>query len=167
MPTLRRIRAGRLAKSVGRSFENICLGTAERDGIVLVRIPDGCETRKQRTREGWRNALIRVRSPFDYCLFFDGRATVFDSKTVDGDRFAHSAIDPYQLHHLRHCASAGVSAGYCIWFREPNMVCWYSVMRLHALSRRESLKVDDATLQLGPVGSFTFKPIFSISAPGP
>lgn len=168
MPTIKRIRAGKIAKSIGRGFENICLGSAERDGMVLVRIPDGCETRKTRSREGWRNALIRVRSPFDYCLFFDGRAAVFDAKTIDANTFAYSSIDPYQLHHLKGCARAGVSAGYCIWFRPQNMVCWFSVVRLQAIARRESLRVEDASFQLGPVGSFTFKHLFEpVSITGP
>lgn len=142
------------------AFENLILGSGSRDGIEVLRIPAGCETRKVRGPRGPMNKLVRVQSPFDFCAFSIGRTIVFDAKTVESDRFTHSAIVPHQLIYLARAARHVASSGYLIWFRDPDQVAWFSALKLSRLRPRESLKISDSSIILGNHMDFSLVPLF-------
>jgi penicillin-binding protein-related factor A (putative recombinase) len=142
MSALRRVRAGHAAKSFGRAFENLILSCAGRDAVTVIRIPDGCETRR-----GPRGLqLVRVRTPFDYVALKNGYAVVFDAKTVDGSTFPRSACTPHQLHSLGVCAVNAVRSGYVIWYRETDEVAFHPIHHLRKLKPRQSLKATDGLI---------------------
>jgi len=160
MATIRRMRAGAKAKSIGSAFEHLILSSGSRDGVAIVRIPDGCQTKRWRGPNGLATKLIRVHSPFDFCAFHLGRSIVFDAKTIESGRFGHSAIKQHQLHYLNQCGRHVAASGYLIWYREEDAVIWHSYRRLIALKPRESLGIADG-LHIGSGGSLSLLPLMA------
>ena len=154
MATIRKMQAGARAKSIGSAFEHLILSSGSRDGVAIIRIPNGCETRRCRGPRGPTTKLVRVHSPFDFCAFHLGRTVVFDAKTVESGRFVYSAITPHQLHYLTQCGRHVAAAGYLVWYRDEDAVIWHSHRRLLALKPRESLGISDG-LHLGSGGSMS------------
>lgn len=160
MATIRKMRAGATAKSIGSAFEHLILSSGSRDGVAIIRIPNGCETKRWRTATGPATKLVRVHSPFDFCAFHLGRAVVFDAKTIASGRFVHSAITPHQLHYLAQCGRHVAAAGYLVWYRDEDAVIWHSHRRLIALKPRESLGIADG-LHVGSGGSLSLLPLMA------
>lgn len=161
MATIRRMRAGAKAKAVGTAFEHLILSSGSRDGVEILRIPNGCDTKKYRDHTGrLQQKIIRIRTPFDFCAFHLGRTIVFDAKTIDAGRFAFSAITPHQLIYLTRCGRHVANAGYLVWYRDEDAVIWHSYRRLQALKPRESLGIPDGTY-LGSGGSLSLIPLMA------
>lgn len=127
---------------------------------MVVRIPDGCDTKKVRGPRGWETKIVRIRTPFDFVAFRGGRGVVFDAKTVDGETFPHSAIKEHQLISLISCADHTTRAGYLVWFRPIDTVVWFSHMRLQALAPRQSLAPSDGSIQIGRAMAMRLESLF-------
>lgn len=166
MPTIKRVRAGQIAKLEGRAFEHLILSSASSRDMVILKIPDGCETKKMRQGSSWTQRIIRVKTPFDFVAFKDGKAIVFDAKSIDSQTYPRSSTLPHQLFSLKHCRSHTVDAGYLVWHRPLDMVVWYAVERLLSLTHGSSLNPSEG-LHVGSGGSLSLLPIFNQPNPGP
>ncbi len=115
MATIRKIHAGLLAKRNGQNFEAKFESLCRARGVNFVRIPDGC-------RRVGGNRLIRVQSPFDYCLCFNGKCAHIDTKSTKDNNFSYSKLNFQQLNSMAKLAGGG-PAGYVarlgddrVWF---------------------------------------------------
>lgn len=129
-----RARSGHRARQIGQIFENMIQLWASRAGVSCIRLPDGCRG----TRTGKGLTLLRVRTPFDFCLFWNGLGIVLDAKTVEGSTFPHSAITHHQVISLSECRHAR-RAGYLVWYRASDTIAFHSATQLYMLRPRESL----------------------------
>ena len=139
---------GHLARQVGNSFEAIFEVHCRQSQMGFTKIPDGC--RRIKTPYGIK--LVPCRTPFDYFICKDGRAAAIDCKTIDSDTFSYSAIDRHQAGALYEISSH-VAAGYVVWFRTINKICFFNGNILMALTQRNSLKPEDG-LFLGSIDRF-------------
>jgi hypothetical protein len=105
--------AGKKSRNNGATFEFAFQSLCGVQGVNCVRIPDGCK------QVGARK-LIRVATPFDYCLCYQGRAAFVDTKTTDAMHFTHSMIKPHQLNSLRQLSPGG-KAGYVLGMGDGNV----------------------------------------------
>lgn len=141
----RRAVAGHMAKRLGATWETLFENSAWRLGCKVIRIPDGCRQITGRGYGGKR--LIRVPSPFDFCLIKNGQTVYLDTKSTQESRFKFSLVDRQQLYWLSQCAAGGCRAGYAVEFRELKRVVFFPVEKLAGLQPRESLSPDEG-LQL-------------------
>lgn len=136
---------------MGALFENLFENRAKRGGITVTRMPDGC-------RQLGKDKLIRVATPFDWILSYQGQACLIDTKTTDGDRFPFSKIEAHQARELLKHHEAGTIAGYVIWFRLSDEVVFIGANLLADVSFRTlapkpgSFKAD--TLGVIPLGRY-------------
>jgi penicillin-binding protein-related factor A (putative recombinase) len=157
MPTLRKIRAGLNAKNWGRAFEQDITLAGRKANLAVIRIPDGCETR--RTPKG--QIIVRVRSPFDYVILKDTTAIVFDAKTTQKNSFSKSDVTEHQIQSLHYCNDHALQSGYLIWFRTLDEVAFFTVEQLKDLPRGKSLKPTDGYI-LGRSGAINLDALFSV-----
>ena len=131
------IRGGAKAQAFGALFENLFLNSCRKNGIVTTRFPDGCKSIGQ-------NRIIRVKTPFDWILSFNGKTALIDTKTTDSDSFSHSKIIIHQVTEMSAHQRAGTIAGYVIWFRKSNRVIFMNALDLFELSLKPgSIKKDE------------------------
>jgi penicillin-binding protein-related factor A (putative recombinase) len=113
-------------------FERAC----ERRGHGISRIPNGCKSVGPRK-------LIRVKSPFDWIISSVTTTYFIDTKTQKGGAFPFSKIDPHQVEELLKHDRPGRVAGYIIWFRARDVVCFVPVKVLRdSMTRRGSFSTD-------------------------
>lgn len=156
MPKLGKIRAGHRAKREGQIFEQQILALARRDGAIPLRIPDGC--RQVRGYGGLK--LLRVKTPFDFAVFWRERVIVFDAKSTDTKTFSFSQIKPHQLHSLYECERECVTAGYLVHFRSEKLISFFPASTLMKVQRGSSLTPADGIL-LGHGENWSILKLFS------
>lgn len=144
---------GKLAKAQGLQFEKILEFNAKCQDILFVRMPDGCKT-VSRTR------IIRVRTPFDYVLVYNGISVFIDCKSFDSDRITHSQLVDHQIDSLKQINEKGCTSGYLVWFRKENAVCFAPISRLSRLTPGQSLHGSE-TIYLGSIEEFYLGRLFS------
>lgn len=132
-------------KRIGNSFESVFKNQALRQGWSVVRIPDGCLRIN-------KNKIIPIKSPFDFVIGKDGVSVFLDCKTVEGDSFSFSKINPNQLKHLLFLHESKLQAGYLIYFRKSNRVLFSRAIDLVMVSKNESIK--DSGIPLGCISDF-------------
>jgi len=152
---LGKVLAGRKAKHNGATFEAIFESACHRHGLTCTRIPDGCKQIGQQR-------LIRVKSPFDFVVSYNGKTALIDTKTVARSVFANSAIDPHQAIILSNHEHAGAIAGYVVYLRETSEVIFIPGSTLMAsLNSRGSLSHNSGGLiPLGKLESIDLSRIF-------
>lgn len=150
MGTLKRKVAGKRAKYAGVGFERVFESLCAIEGVGCVRIPDGC-------RQVGGGKMIRVPTPFDYCLCFGGRAAFVDTKTTESQTFAYSMITPHQLRSLAELSPGG-RAGYVIGLGD-GMVYFVDVALLMDVKTGGRVDFSRATL-LGSRIAFDVRRIF-------
>ena len=155
MPTLSRVRGGIDANAWGKAFENMVVRSGIKHGITVIRIPDGCETR--RGARGPR--VVRVRSPFDFVLLKRTQAVVFDAKTTAETTFKYSNLTEHQLGSLKRCSEQAKNAGYLVFFRNFDEVVFYNIDILSALRPGKSVKPGDGMI-LGRSSSIGLDSLF-------
>jgi len=129
--------AGRRAQNNGAVFETLFQGACLRRGIATTRIPDGCKQLATRR-------IIRVRTPFDWALSYNGKAALIDTKTLDEAAFPNGAVDPNQAHTLLTHLLKGTIAGYVVNLRKTDTCMYIPASNLcNALKGRGSIKVND------------------------
>lgn len=112
MPSFTKRLAGKRAQQNGAQFEALFQAACARQAIIATRIPDGC---KQTSR-----GVIRIQTPFDWVLSYQGRAALIDTKTMQDKSFANSKINPAQALALVRHDVEGTKAGYVVWLRETD-----------------------------------------------
>jgi penicillin-binding protein-related factor A (putative recombinase) len=160
MPTYRRVRAGLVAKKEGEQFKLILNARARANGITCIRIPDGC--RQVRGPQGQK--LLRIRTPFDYCLFYKTQGIVVDAKTTDTNTFTYSQVIDHQVVSLLDAARNTLNAGYIVWHRSIDTVAFYTAKQLYTLKHRQSLTPDQG-IKLGNSGNFNILKLFTDPIP--
>jgi hypothetical protein len=150
---------GKLAKDVGKTFELLFEAHTRQRGMGFVKIPDGA----YRIKTPYGIKLVACKTPFDYFICKNGQAACLDVKTVESNRFSYSHCDRNQLESLDSMGSH-VAAGYVIWFRTSDRVCFFSHIELNSLQRLSSL-TDHGGLYLGSIDSFDPEKIISSYKP--
>lgn len=125
----RRRLAGEKAQAWGGTFEDLFDQMCKRHGIVATRFPDGC-------RDVGHNKLIRVKTPCDWIVSYDGRTALIDTKTSAEMTFPHSKIKAHQILEMKRHEDAGARAGYVIWLRKSNCICFVPSGELERLAKR-------------------------------
>lgn len=142
---------GGIQKAFGDSFEElfflICNATR---GLAITRFPDGCKIVKY-------GELVRVKTPWDWVVSYNGKTALIDTKTTEGNSFPHSKIESHQVKEMySHSIAGSNTTGYVIWFRKSDGVYFASSLLLNnLLNVRGSVKPDMLQF-LG--NSSTFKP---------
>jgi penicillin-binding protein-related factor A (putative recombinase) len=127
---------GLIQKSFGDSFERLfhfqCCRTK---GLAITRFPDGCKVLRQ-------NKIVRVKTPWDWIVSYNGKTALIDTKTTEGDTFPNSKIEHHQVSEMySHSIAGNNNSGYVIWFRESDGVYFASSIILNNLLKvRGSLK---------------------------
>lgn len=136
---------GLAAQQLGASWENLFMSVASRQRIACTRIPDGC-------RQVGQSRVLRVKTPFDWILTYNGRTALLDTKATASPSFPHSAIESSQMRHLLLQESHGALAGYLIWFRKLDQVVFVKASELERRSKeRGSITPGQLnTLNVGP-----------------
>lgn len=125
-------RQGAVANSFGKLFERLfdlgCRRIKSFQVVAITRMPDGC-------RVVGRNKLMRVKTPFDWIVTFNGLSVFVDTKTTLEDSFAHSKIEPHQVNEMAKHEAAGTRAGYVIWLRKTDVVFYIGACALQTLMK--------------------------------
>lgn len=82
-----------------------------------------------------------------------GNAAHIDTKSFEGDRLPRSYLKDHQVRTAALLNDWGVTAGFVVWFRKPNLVVFFTGHQARALEFGSSLKPEDGVL-LG--GGFSF-----------
>lgn len=151
LKSLNRKIAGRKAKRAGSLFENILDIMSKREGLGLLRIPNG--SRVISSNKWQKPQLIPEKSPFDFVLLKEKTLPVFfDAKTTEGATFSYSQIKRHQLHSLEYMRSFGYKSGYLVLFRKTGDLSFFSSEQLKNLQKKTSLKPVDG-VSCGSIGS--------------
>lgn len=154
MSLTRRV-GGLLAKRRGEQFEGFFESRTKAQSIVCIRIPDGC-------KQIAASRIIRVKTPFDYILAFNGKVCFCDLKSMDSDRLVHSKIEDHQLKALKELKPHALG-GYICFFRDTKRFVFFSTEKLEQLRERSSLGEDDGLL-LGDLLIHDFTRVFTNGA---
>lgn len=105
-------------QKIGAAFENSFEAVARAQRIVVTRMPDGC-------RVVGKNRLLRVKTPCDWIVTYNGRTALLDTKTCEEGLFPHSRLEEHQLSEMLKHEEAGGIGGYVIFFRAPNVTKFF------------------------------------------
>lgn len=158
--------AGHRAKRNGDVFENVFKFRCEQMGMGVTKIPNGGRI----TYVGGKKTLVAQKSPFDWIVSFAGKTILVDTKTVDAENFAHSAIDSHQVANLHVHWRQQVLSGYVLWLRKKDLVGFVPTPRLlMGLNKSGSIKpTDTCFLSLGTGSNFNPcfdpRPLFQLEA---
>jgi len=118
-------------------------------------MPDGCKV-------VGKNRLIRVKTPFDYILIYQGMSVYLDCKSFDSDRITNSQITEHQLESLLRIEESGGIAGYLIYFRPAHAICFCRATDLAKIKPGSSLPGFSMVI-LGSIEDFTLGRLFSLN----
>lgn len=151
MPSSSASLRGAKAKASGKLFEGMLAAYCHRHGIKFEQLPSGCK---------WIGKVaIPAKSPFDFIMSKNGKAVLFDAKSLDATTFTRSACKPHQIESLHGFELSGMTAGFVVWLREPDEVVFFKASQLKALAPRCSLKVCDG-MPLGKRNTLTLEGLF-------
>jgi penicillin-binding protein-related factor A (putative recombinase) len=140
----------------GKLYEQIFYTTCLSKRMACTRIPDGCEVKGM-------GKLVRVKSPFDWVVSFEGQTALIDTKSLSSGNLTPSKINDNQVAELLKHQAQGVCAGYVVFFTHKNSCVFYRADRLAAILRREKVSGQD----LGPLNGFNPKLIWGSSEAKP
>ena len=130
-------------KKIGDQFEGVFEFRCRSQGVLFLRVPNGCRQVGPKP-----NQLIRVRSPFDCVIDFQGKIALLDLKTYSKNRISHGDLVPHQIQNLLDFETCGHIAGYIVFFREADKIVFYSASLLNMLRPGQGFSID-AGLLLG------------------
>lgn len=140
-----------ISYTAGRQFELIFLKSGARQGIGILRIPDGCK------RVG--KSLVPVKTPCDFILLMDGKCALIDTKTQgSGHTFPRANINLNQVSEMNSMVHYGALGGYVCWFRDINKVVFYNC---EILSNTSEGLHSDRGVYLGPIESMDLRMLMS------
>jgi len=106
-------------KDAGTTFEKLFERQCQLAGLWA-------EPNHTRAKRGWKGKLQELKSNLDYTVIArDGRIGFFDCKTFDEPHFTFSRIPEHQRDLAQRYNEWGVPAGFVVWFRPINQVCFY------------------------------------------
>ena len=147
--------AGKRAKEWGKTFETVFHASCLRKGIAISRMPDGC-------KQIGPGRIIRVKTDFDWVVTYNGQAGLFDTKTNESNTLGNSEIDRHQAQALFKHQMAGAVAGYILWLRNKNRVCFIPAKSLMELIGRRGSSDNESSyaVDIGPLESMDVRSIF-------
>lgn len=144
---------GRLNQQLGKGFEQIFETMARYCGLTPIRCGHSC-----RVVAGGRLRLVPGQLDWQL-LTRDGRVAFVDTKSFATDRFVYSDIDPAQLGRSALYCEMGFVSGFVVWFRKPNLVGYFSGLRIAGEGPRSGFGPGDG-VPLGRIESLDLKPLF-------
>lgn len=81
--------------------------------------------------------MIRVKSPFDWILTYQGRSAVIDTKTTEHDAFWRADIIEHQVEELLIHEQAGGVGGYIVWNRKSDLILFIPASLLEAAHQKK------------------------------
>lgn len=141
----------------GARFENSIEWQCNIQNVLFIKIPLGA--RRVPMRAGGLRGLIAVKTPFDYVLVQNGKVCFIDCKTFDQSTISYSMLTTHQVLALNKVDDYGGRAGYLVWHRDVNKVCFYGAKLLFGLKKRQSLDISFG-LELGYGESFVLSKLF-------
>jgi penicillin-binding protein-related factor A (putative recombinase) len=102
-----------------------------------------------------------VPTPFDFILTKNGQAACIDCKTIDSGNFSHSMLTQHQVDSLVNIFDSKIPAGYLVWFRDVDIMSFFTAEKLYHLYRRESLKPGDG-IMCGNSKEMSLMPILTL-----
>lgn len=145
---------GLKSKINGLQFEQMIQNRANRDGVLFIKIPDGC-----RRLPGRFQRIIPVTTPFDFVFISEGVSVFADAKSFDKSQISYSMLTSHQVTALNNITRYKAKAGYLVFHRDCDQVRFYSAEKLYILRPRESVKLTDGIL-LGASESFNLNLLF-------
>ena len=136
---------GRQAKAKGDLFERILEVNCRLRGFNLIKIYMGCE----RFGSGKKERLEKRKNPFDYIIQKRNDAPVFfDAKTRAGDSITYSEFwssksTKHQVLTMIGMSEFGAWAGFVVWFRKSDRICFIPIEKIANMKARTSLGPDD------------------------
>lgn len=150
-----KILAGRRAQHTGNAFEQMFETACYRQSIQFTRVPDSCKQLATR--------IIRIKSPFDYIITYQGVTAVIDTKTKDADTFPNSMIDEDQVNNLAKHDQRPTRSGYVVYLRKAERIIFIPVKLLaNLIGVRGSVdQCSDGVLDLGNLQGYDLRKIFN------
>lgn len=144
----------RKARSDGAQWEKIIFKIALSQGVLPIVMPLGA-------RRIGPFKLVQIKTPFDLILIHNGLSVFVDAKSIDSDRIAFSHLTEHQVNTLSAIEEKGATAGYLIYFRPENAVCFARASILKSLKPGDALHGKDM-VYLGGIQDFSLGRLFSL-----
>lgn len=107
-------------KEQGKIFEQLFQKQAQRSGLLALKNPLNC-------RILWKSKIQIIRSELDFKLINQkGDIGFFDCKSFEDDYFTFSELSGYQIERAVLYNYWHVPAGFVVYFRKPNAICYFS-----------------------------------------
>lgn len=147
-PSVRRSLGGVEARRQGKVFEQRLELYARAQKVEVVRLPDGC---KQVGPKG----IVRVKSPFDFILGFNGSTAMIDTKSTGESTLTLKEMPAHQVNAMLKLAKHS-RAGFLVWFRRYDTVNFFDINTMIRLGKMRF----DSGQPIGPGTKFDLKKIF-------
>ena len=135
---IKNVFGGKKARTEGLQFEYILKARALFEGVHVTH--HQTSSRAVKNKQG-KLIFIAARSGYDFTLSFDNGLNAFiDCKSFDSDRITYSQITQHQVEELFAKEEKGNIAGFIIWLRKTNSVCFVWASELKELNEGESIK---------------------------
>lgn len=122
----------------------------------------GCVQVKKRGKY----VLEKRTNPFDFIVTKDGEGSIFfDAKTRQGDSITYSDFwssksTKHQVLTLASLANFGERAGFMVWFRASDRICFIPATKIATMKARTSFGPDDG-LPLGTFDNFEIERLWN------
>lgn len=113
----------------GRDLEFIFQKMALMQGLFARKIPLSC-------RAIGDGRYLPIESELDWQLINrkSGRVAFIDTKSFQGDRYLRSFFKEHQVKLAFDYNECGIISGFCIWFRKPDKVAFFTGQQVFSLS---------------------------------
>lgn len=128
-------------------FEELFVRACKLDGLLAL---------KNELSFRWlpQGRIMPLKSDLDFRLIDSlGEVAFVDTKSFDSDQFTFSDIDAKQLDRAVEYNQWEVRAGFCVWFRKPNVISFFLGTQVRSAGPRSVFNPPDG-LQLGRFEQF-------------
>lgn len=150
---------GKKSYQVGKGFEDVFEMTARMRGALCI---------KHHTPGKWAGKRFiplkkSSNNAYDFTVIFEGNCIFLDTKTFDKDHITRSDVNEHQIEILESIERFGTTAGYLIYFRKSQTICFCKASTLQKLWFREldSIHARDMIL-LGGIDDFYIGRLFTL-----
>ena len=109
--------------------------------------------------------LIQIKTPFDFILLKqgdpEGTSIFIDCKSFNKNMISYSELTEHQVCSLSTIQRYGFSAGYLIWFRQENAVCFAKASDLRRIEPGKSMHGREM-IYLGSIQEFYLGRLFTL-----
>ncbi len=145
-------------QKLGKAFEELFFKQAQLAGFLPIKNHIAC----QYTFKGRMQPVAALRGELDYRIIDQsGKVGWFDCKTFDTDQFYYSEINEEQIDRAMLYSEYKVPAGFVVYFRGDNSVCYFPGHRIAKKGPGSSFTKKDAHL-LGTIFGFSLKTLLKL-----